>query len=69
MCFGRRQKKEDLSSEPTLFEALADPVVQAMMARDRLTPGDMLAVAFAARAKLLDSGGEGCTREYLAAGE
>jgi len=48
------KKKDDLSAEPTLYEALADPVVQAVMARDRLSREHVLQVALAARAKLLE---------------
>jgi len=48
--------KDDLSVEPTLYEALADPVVQAVMARDCLSREQVLQVALAARAKLLGKG-------------
>jgi len=47
------QKKDDLTVEPTLFEALADPVVQAVMARDCVSRDQVLQVALAARARLL----------------
>lgn len=44
--------KDDLTREPSLEEALADPVVQAVMARDRVSRDDVLHVARAAQARL-----------------
>jgi hypothetical protein len=45
--------KEDLSSEPSLHEALADPVVRAMMRRDGVSEAELLRLMLAARARLL----------------
>lgn len=43
---------DDLTREPTVEEALADPVVQAVMARDRVSRDDVLRVVSAAQARL-----------------
>lgn len=43
---------DDLTREPTVEEALADPVVQAVMARDRVSRDDVLRVVRAAQAWL-----------------
>ncbi len=46
------RKSEDLSFEPTLRETLADPVIRAVMARDRVSEDDILRLVLAARARL-----------------
>ncbi len=46
------KRQEELSAEPTLLEALADPVIQAVMARDRVSRDEVVKVAMAARARL-----------------
>jgi hypothetical protein len=43
MCFG---------GEPTVREMLDDPVVQAVMAVDRVTPAEIMSVMAAARQRL-----------------
>jgi hypothetical protein len=48
----RTRNDEDLTREPTVEEALADPVVQAVMARDRVSRDDVLHVVRAAQARL-----------------
>lgn len=49
------RKTDDLTREPTVEEALADPVVQAVMARDRVSRDDVLRVVHAAQARLNES--------------
>src|SRR5258708_12882222 len=47
------RQDDDLRSEPSLDEALADPVIQAVMGRDGVTRDDVMRVALAARARLM----------------
>lgn len=47
------RRDDDLRAEPSLDEALADPVIQAVMSRDGVTRDDVVRVALAARARLL----------------
>lgn len=49
---GSPRKQEDLSAEPNLREALADPVVQAVMRRDGVTQDALLRLVGAVRARL-----------------
>jgi hypothetical protein len=48
-----RYNDDDLTSEPSLDEALADPVIRAVMLRDGISRDDVENVALAARARLL----------------
>ncbi len=43
---------EELIREPTVEEALADPVIQAVMTRDRVSRDDVLRAVRAAQARL-----------------
>ena len=52
-----RYNDDDLTSEPSLDEALADPVIRAVMLRDGISRDDVENVALAARARLLASCG------------
>jgi hypothetical protein len=49
---------DDLHSEPTLDEALADPVIQAVMLRDGVSHADIMRITAAARARLLAAAGD-----------
>lgn len=49
---GSPRKKEDLNAEPGLRDALADPVVQAVMRRDGVTQEALLRLIAAVRARL-----------------
>ena len=49
----QKGRREDLSFEPSLHEALADPVIQAVMSRDGITRDDLLRLALVARMRLL----------------
>lgn len=46
-------KTDDLTCEPSLAEALADPVVQAVMARDGVSEEELRRVIASARARLV----------------
>ena len=46
------RQNDDLTREPRIEEALADPVIQAVMARDHLSRDDVLRVVRAAQARL-----------------
>ena len=50
---GLPRKTEDLSVEPSLREALADPVIQALMRRDAVSQEELLRLIAAVRARLL----------------
>jgi hypothetical protein len=46
------RKKDDLSSEPTLHEALSDPVIRAVMDRDGVSRDELVRLILVARARL-----------------
>jgi hypothetical protein len=48
----RAAPKQDLHVEPTLHEALDDPVIQALMRRDGVTRDEVVNLAVAARARM-----------------
>ena len=44
---------DDLGAEPCLRDMLADPIVRALMARDRVSEDELVQVSLAARTRLL----------------
>lgn len=50
---GLARHKDDLSSEPSLRETLSDPVIQALMIRDGVSPDEIVRLILAARARLV----------------
>ena len=49
---GLARKKDDLSFEPSLHEALTDPVIQAVMDRDGVSQDELVRLIIVARARL-----------------
>jgi hypothetical protein len=50
---GLARHKDDLSSEPSLRETLSDPVIQALMTRDGVSPEEIVRLILVARARLM----------------
>ncbi len=50
---GLARHKEDLSFEPSLHEALSDPVIQAVMNRDGVSREELVQLILVARARLM----------------
>ena len=50
---GLARHKDDLSFEPSLHEALSDPVIQAVMNRDGVSRDELVQLILVARARLM----------------
>jgi hypothetical protein len=50
---GLARHKDDLSFEPSLHEALTDPVIQAVMHRDGVSRDELVQLILVARARLM----------------